>query len=96
LNLKGRVEIRNQIVRFEDEEPTAYKEAMMGPDFVEWLDAIEIRDNIHVRKSSSELDRPSRGVKPHKRKWIYKQTWITTSLEKLDLSKIGLRQDSRG
>ena len=47
---------------------------MMGPDFVKWLYAIEIRDNIHVRKSSFELDRLSRGVKPHKRKWIYKET----------------------
>ena len=40
--------IRNQIQRFEDEvllldndEPTTYKEAMMGPDSVKWLNAMK-------------------------------------------------------
>ena len=58
--------IRNQIQRFEDEvllldndEPTTYKEAMMGPDSVKWLECHEIRDRIHVRESSLELGGPS-------------------------------------
>ena len=40
--------IRNQIQRFEDEvllldndEPTTYKEAVMGPDSVKWLNAMK-------------------------------------------------------
>ena len=57
LNRVGR--IRNQIVRFEiksllfdNDESTTYKEAMMGPDSIDWLEAMKIRDSYICEKPS--------------------------------------------
>ena len=57
LNHVGRV--RNQIVRFENksllfdnDEPTTYKEAMMSPDSIDWLEAMKIHDDSIYEKPS--------------------------------------------
>ena len=51
--------ITNQIVRFEiksllfdNDESTTYKEAMMGPDSIDWLEAMKSRDSSIHEKSS--------------------------------------------
>ena len=57
LNRVGR--IRNQIVRFEiksllfdNYKMTTYKQAMMGPDSIDWLEAMKIRgSSIHEKPS---------------------------------------------
>ena len=78
LNHVGRV--RNQIVRFENksllfdnDEPTTCKEAMMGPDSIDWLEAMKIRDNsIYEKTKFMNLEDPLKGLKPINRIWIYK------------------------
>ena len=57
LNHVGR--IRNQIVRFEiksllfdNDESTTYKETMMSPDSIDWLEAMKIRDKFIYEKPS--------------------------------------------
>jgi hypothetical protein len=69
----------NQIVRFENrsllfdnDEPTTCKEVMMGPDSVKWLEAIKSMIFPYTRNQVSELGRPSKGMKPNERIWIYK------------------------
>jgi hypothetical protein len=46
--IEPRGSVNNQIVRFENnsllfdnDEPTTCKEAMMGPDYIKWLEAIK-------------------------------------------------------
>jgi hypothetical protein len=69
----------NQIIRFENrsllfdnDEPTTWKKAMMGPDSVKWLEAIKSVIFPYTRNQVSELGRPSKGMKPNERIWIYK------------------------
>ena len=38
-----------------NDEPTTYKEAMMGPDSIKWLEAMKIQDSIHIRKQVLNL-----------------------------------------
>ena len=35
----------------DNNEPTSYGEAMVGPDSDEWLEAIKIRERIHAWKA---------------------------------------------
>ena len=78
LNRVGR--IRNQIVRFEiklllfdNDESTTYKEAMMSPDSIDWLEAMKIRDkSIYEKTKFLNLEDPLKGMKPINRIWIYK------------------------
>jgi hypothetical protein len=44
---------------FDNDEPTTYKEAMMGPDSVKWLEAIKSMIVPYTRNQVSELGRPS-------------------------------------
>ena len=61
---------------FDNDEPTTCKEAMMGPDSVKWLEAIKSVIVPYTRNQVSELGRPSKGMKPNERIWIYKHTWV--------------------
>jgi hypothetical protein len=45
---------------------------MMGPDSVKWLEAIKSMIVPYTRNQVSELRRPSKGMKPNKCIWIYK------------------------
>lgn len=38
-----------------NDEPTTYKEAMMGPDSVKWLEAMKIQVSIHIRNQVLNL-----------------------------------------
>jgi hypothetical protein len=57
-------------------QSTTCKEAMMGPDFVKWLEVIKSVIVPYTRNQVSELGRPSIGMKPNERIWIYKQIWM--------------------
>ena len=46
--------------------------AMMGPDFVKWLDAIKSEIVSMYENQVWNLVDPPEGMKPIKRKWIYK------------------------
>jgi hypothetical protein len=37
-----------EVMLLDNNEPTSYGEAMVGPDSDEWLEAIKIRERIHV------------------------------------------------
>ena len=72
--------IRNQIQRFEDEvllldndEPTTYKEAMMGPDSVKWLNAMKSEIESMYENQVWNLVDPPEGSKPIECKWIFKK-----------------------
>ena len=72
--------IRNQIQRFEDEvllldndEPTTYKEAMMGPDSEKWQNAMKSEIESMYENQVWNLIDPPEGVKPIECKWIYKK-----------------------
>src|SRR5215216_8205433 len=63
LNQVGR--INNQMLRFEsksllfdNDEPTTCKEAMMGPDFVKWLEAIKSVIIPYTRNQALNLKDP--------------------------------------
>jgi hypothetical protein len=45
---------------------------MMGPDSVKWIEAIKPVIVPYTRNQVSELGRPSKGMKPNERIWIYK------------------------
>jgi hypothetical protein len=69
----------NQIIRFENrsllfdnDELTTCKEAMMGPHSVKWLEAIKSMIVPYTRNQISELERPSKGMKPNEHVRIYK------------------------
>jgi hypothetical protein len=47
---------------FDNDEPTTYKEAMMGPDSVKWLEAIKSMIVPYTRNQVYELGRPSKVV----------------------------------
>jgi hypothetical protein len=49
---------------------------MMGPESVKWLEAIKFVIVPYTRNQVSELGRPSKGMKPNERIWIYKYTWM--------------------
>jgi len=49
---------------FNNDEPTTYKEAMLGPDSIKWFEAMKIQDSIHIRNQVFELGRPSGRMKP--------------------------------
>ena len=72
--------IRNQIQRFEDEvllldndEPTTYKEAMMGPDSVKWLNAMKSEIESMYENQVWNLVDPPEGSKPIECKWSFKK-----------------------
>src|SRR3954469_7709512 len=63
LNQVGR--INNQMLRFEsksllfyNDEPTTYKEAMMGPDSIKWLEAIKSVIVPYTRNQVLNLEDP--------------------------------------
>jgi hypothetical protein len=63
--------IKNQITRFEDkvllldnDEPTTYKEAMMGPDSVKWQEAMKSEIESMYENQVWNLIDPLEGVKP--------------------------------
>jgi len=72
--------IRNQISNLESEvllldndEPTTYKEAMMGPDSVKWQEAMKSEiESMHENQVWNLID-PPEGVMPIECKWIYKK-----------------------
>jgi len=54
----------------DNNEPTAYKEAMMGPDSVKWLDTIEsVIVSIYIIKLLNLVD-PPEGVELFECIWI--------------------------
>jgi hypothetical protein len=57
---------------FDNDESTACKEAIMGPNSVKWLEAIKSMIVPYTRNQVSELGNPSKGMKPNERIWIYK------------------------
>jgi hypothetical protein len=65
---------------FDNDELTICKEAMMGPDSIKWLEAIKSMIVPRTRNQVSELERPSKGMKPNERISIYKQTWMLLHL----------------
>ena len=72
--------IHNQIQRFEDEvllldsdEPTTYKEAMMGLDSVKWLNAMKSEIESMYENQVWNLVDPPEGSKPIECKWIFKK-----------------------
>ena len=46
-----------EVMLLDKNEPTSYGEAMVGPDSDEWLEAIKIRERIHVSKQSIDFGR---------------------------------------
>ena len=79
--------IRNQIQRFEDEvllldndEPTTYKEAMMGPDSDKWLNAMKSEIESMYENQVLNLVDPPEGSKPTECKWIFKKTLMVMLL----------------
>jgi hypothetical protein len=69
---------------FDNDESTACKEAMMGPNSVKWLEAIKSVIVPYTRNQVSELGRPTKGMKPNESIWIYKQTWMFCIYEVVD------------
>ena len=62
-------------------------EAMMGPDFIKWLDAIKSKIVSMYETQVWNLIDPPEGVKPTERKWIHKETDVDDLIHKrLDLS----------
>jgi hypothetical protein len=59
---------------------------MMGPDSVKWLEAIKSVIVPYTRNQVSELGRPTKGMKPNERIWIYKQTWMFCICEVVNTS----------
>jgi hypothetical protein len=57
---------------FDNDEPTTCKEAIMGPDSVKWIEAIKSVIVPYTIIQVYELGRPSKGMKPNERIWIYK------------------------
>jgi hypothetical protein len=45
---------------------------MMGPDSVKWLETIKSMIVPYTENQVFELGRPSKGMKPNERIWIYK------------------------
>jgi hypothetical protein len=71
--------VNNQIIRlenrsflFDNDERTTCKEGMMGPDSIKWLEAIKSMIVPCTRNQVYEVGRPSKGIKPNERIWIYK------------------------
>ena len=72
--------IRNQISNLESEvllldndEPTTYKEAMMGPDSVKWQEAMKSEiESMYENQVWNLIDSPE-GVRPIECQWIYKK-----------------------
>ena len=68
LNQEGR--LNNQMLRFEsksllfdNDEPTTYKEAMMGPDSIKWLKAIKSVIVPYTRNQVLNLEDPLKRCK---------------------------------
>jgi hypothetical protein len=57
---------------FDNDEPTTWKEAMMDPDSVKWLEAIKSVIVPYTRNQVSELGRLSKSMKSNERVRIYK------------------------
>jgi hypothetical protein len=57
---------------FDNDKPTACKEAMMGPDFIKWLEAIKSMIVPYTRNQVYKLEGPSKDIKPNEHIWIYK------------------------
>ena len=71
-------------------------EAMMSPDSVKWLDAIKSEIVSMYENQVWNLIDPPEGVKPTERKWNYKEIYVDDLIhERLDLSKMSLRQSSK-
>jgi hypothetical protein len=57
-------DISDEVLLLDNDEPATYKEAMMDPDSVKWLNAMK-SERIHVREPSLELGRPSKRLKAY-------------------------------
>src|SRR3954470_17790597 len=99
LNKVGR--INNQILRFEsksllfdNDEPTTYKEAMMSPDSVKWIEAIKSVIVPYTRNQVLNLEVPPERCKNLSVVFgsIKKQTWMFHIYEIVNMSVKFLRQ----
>ena len=88
-------QINNQILRFEsksllfdNDEPTIYKEAMMGPDSVKWLEAIKSVIVPYTRNQVLNMEVPPERCKNLSVVFgsIKKQTWMFHIYEIVDMS----------
>ena len=57
----------------DNDEPTTYKEAMMGPDSVKWLNAMKSEIESMYENQVWNLVDPPEGSKPIECKWIFKK-----------------------
>ena len=57
----------------DNDEPTTYKEAMMGPDSVKWLSAMKSEIESMYENRVWNLVDPPEGSKPIECKWIFKK-----------------------
>ena len=57
----------------DNDEPTTYKEAMMGPDSVKWLNAMKSEIESMYENQVWNLVDPPKGSKPIECKWIFKK-----------------------
>ena len=57
------VRFQDKVLLLDNNEPTIYEEAMMGPDSVKWLDTIEtVIVSVYIIKLFNLVD-PPEGVK---------------------------------
>ena len=57
----------------DNDEPATYKEAMMGPDSVKWLNAMKSEIEFMYENQVWNLVDPPEGSKPIECKWIFKK-----------------------
>ena len=73
---------------FDNDEPTTYKEAMVGPDSVKWLEAIKSVIVPYTRNQVLNLEDPPERCKNLSVVFgsIKKQTWMFHIYETVDMS----------
>jgi hypothetical protein len=63
----------DEVLLLDNDEPTTYKEAMIGPNSIKWHDAMKSEiESMYENQVWSLIDPPD-GVKPIECKWIYKK-----------------------
>jgi hypothetical protein len=74
----------DEVLLLHNDKPTTYKEAMMGPDSIKWLDAIK---SMYGNQVWNLVDHPE-GVMSIKRRLIYKETYMDVYIHtSINLSK---------
>jgi hypothetical protein len=86
----------DEVLLLHNDKPTTFKEAMMGPDSIKWLDAIKSMIEFMYENQVWNLVDPPEGMMSIKRRWIYKETaWMFTSIKVSICQKIFMTKFKR-